>query len=122
MTRETTTSRSIYARYGKRALDLFLSATGLLVLSPLLLIVACCIPELLVVLAARTGMTDPASLAYQHEEELLAGHHDPEEFYRSQVLPDKLALNYDYIQKISLKADLRIIIRTLVSSFFVSIQ
>jgi lipopolysaccharide/colanic/teichoic acid biosynthesis glycosyltransferase len=207
-------SRKIYARYGKRALDLFLSAIGLLVLSPLLVIIACCIklstpgpvlyrqirigqdgrqfqilkfrsmvvdaskkglgitvsgdrrvtrvgkflrrykfdelpqlwnvlcgdmslvgprpelpiyvagytPEQRFVLSARPGITDPASLTYRHEEELLAGRHNPEEFYRSQLLPNKLALNSYYIQRISLKTDLRIILKTLVSSFFVSIQ
>src|SRR5205807_4258244 len=43
MRRETATSRSIYARYGKRALDVFSSAIGLLILSPLLVIIACCV-------------------------------------------------------------------------------
>jgi lipopolysaccharide/colanic/teichoic acid biosynthesis glycosyltransferase len=77
-------------------------------------------PEQHVVLSARPGITDPASLAYRHEEELLSGHQNPEEFYRSQVLPDKLARNLSYIQSMSLKNDLRIILKTLASSFFSS--
>ncbi len=72
------------------------------------------------VLTARPGITDPASLAYRHEEELLARQRDPDDFYRSQILPDKLARNACYIQEISLKGDLRIILETLSSSFFVS--
>jgi lipopolysaccharide/colanic/teichoic acid biosynthesis glycosyltransferase len=84
--------------------------------------VAAYTPEQRVVLAARPGITDPASLAYRHEEELLAGHHNPAEFYRLRVLPDKLARNVRYIQRISLKGDLRIIVETLVSSFFISAE
>jgi lipopolysaccharide/colanic/teichoic acid biosynthesis glycosyltransferase len=74
------------------------------------------------VLSARPGITDPASLAYRHEEELLAGQQNPEEFYRSQVLPDKLARNVHYIQTISLQEDLRIILETVVSSFLISAE
>jgi lipopolysaccharide/colanic/teichoic acid biosynthesis glycosyltransferase len=73
-----------------------------------------------VVLTARPGITDPASLAYRHEEELLAGRDNPEQFYRSQILPDKLTRNVDYIQMISLKGDLQIILETLVCSFLSS--
>ena len=210
MTPQAITSRGIYVRYGKRALDVFLSAIGLLMLSPGFVMIACCIklatlgpvfyrqirtgqegrqfqilkfrsmivdaskrglgitvsgdnrvthvgrflrrykldelpqlwnvlcgdmslvgprPELpvyvagytleqRVVLSARPGITDPASLAYRHEEELLSGHQNPEEFYRSEVLPDKLARNLSYIQTMSLKNDLRIILKSLANSFF----
>ncbi|MBK7202937.1 hypothetical protein [Candidatus Amarolinea dominans] len=38
----------------------------------------------------RPGITSPASLAYRHEEQLLAGG-DWETHYRTRVLPDKLA-------------------------------
>ena len=72
------------------------------------------------VLAVRPGITDPASLAYRREEEILAKHKDPEQFYRTQVLPDKLARNLVYLQAISLKTDLRIIFETVLSSFLFS--
>jgi lipopolysaccharide/colanic/teichoic acid biosynthesis glycosyltransferase len=68
-------------------------------------------------LSARPGITDPASLAYRHEEEILASHADPEAFYRSEILPDKLARNAAYIQAASLKGDLHIILETLLCSF-----
>ena len=202
-------SAGIYVRYGKRVLDLFLSAIGLLVLSPVLAWIACCIkltspgavlyrqirvgqngrpfqilkfrsmlvdaptpgsgitvsgdkrvtrvgrflrrhkldelpqlwnvlrgemslvgprpelpiyvdaytPQQRLVLSARPGITDPASLAYRHEEEILASHADPEAFYRSEILPDKLARNAAYIQAASLKGDLHIILETLLCSF-----
>jgi len=72
------------------------------------------------VLAVRPGVTDPASLAYRHEEAILAEHKDPEQFYRTQVLPDKLARNLAYVQAISLKNDLHVIFETVVSSFLAS--
>jgi lipopolysaccharide/colanic/teichoic acid biosynthesis glycosyltransferase len=68
------------------------------------------------VLSARPGITDPASLAYRHEEEILAQHGDPELCYRTQILPDKLALNRDYLEKITLRGDLRIILQTIAAS------
>src|SRR5690348_3230770 len=41
MTRLDTISRSIYARYGKRSLDVLSSAIGLLILLPVLALIAC---------------------------------------------------------------------------------
>ena len=49
-------------------------------------------PEQRRVLSVRPGITSPASLAYRHEEQLLAGE-DWETHYRARVLPDKLALD-----------------------------
>jgi lipopolysaccharide/colanic/teichoic acid biosynthesis glycosyltransferase len=69
------------------------------------------------VLAVRPGITDPASLAYRYEEEMLAKHEDPEYFYRTQILPDKLARNLAYVQTISLRRDVSIIFETVVTSF-----
>ena len=71
-------------------------------------------------LSARPGTTDPASLAYRHEEEILAGHEDPEQFYRTHILPDKLTRNLRYLQRISLFGDLRVISETVASSFLSS--
>ncbi len=77
-------------------------------------------PEQRIVLSARPGITDPASLAYRHEEEILAGQADPEQFYRTQILPDKLARNIAYLQKITLRNDIRIILETVSSSSLLS--
>jgi lipopolysaccharide/colanic/teichoic acid biosynthesis glycosyltransferase len=74
-------------------------------------------PEQRIVLSVKPGITDPASLAYRHEEEILAGHADPEHFYRTRILPDKLARNVQYLQNITLRNDLRIISNTILSSF-----
>ncbi len=77
-------------------------------------------PEQRMVLSARPWITDPASLAYRHEEEILADQKDPEHFYRTQILPDKLARNLAYLQKITLRNDIRIILETVSSSFLLS--
>jgi len=69
------------------------------------------------VLSARPGITDPASLAYRHEEEILAREADPELFYRTKILPDKLARNRIYLEKITLRNDVRIIVKTISFSF-----
>lgn len=65
------------------------------------------------VLTVRPGITDPASLRYRNEEELLAGRAAREQYYREVILPDKLALNLAYIEKISLAYDLGLIVQTL---------
>lgn len=66
-----------------------------------------------VVLSARPGITDPASLSYRNEEEILAGYDDPENVYRTRILPHKLAMNIAYLRRISLKNDLLIIVQTM---------
>jgi lipopolysaccharide/colanic/teichoic acid biosynthesis glycosyltransferase len=74
-------------------------------------------PEQRIVLSVRPGITDPASLAYRHEEGILGGHDDPEHFYRTHILPDKLARNIMYLQNITLWSDVHIISNTISSSF-----
>jgi len=74
-------------------------------------------PDQRIVLCVRPGITDPASLAYRHEEEILADQSDPEQFYRTNILPDKLARNRAYLQQITFRNDTRIILRTISSSF-----
>lgn len=65
-----------------------------------------------VVLSARPGITDPASLAFRNEAELLAKAADPEREYVERILPAKLQLSADYVRQASLWTDLRLIGRT----------
>ena len=65
------------------------------------------------VLAVRPGITDPASLAFSHEAELLAAAADPEREYREVILPAKLQLSAEYAAQATLATDLRLIARTL---------
>lgn len=64
------------------------------------------------VLEVKPGMTDPASLRYRREEDLLAVVRDPEQYYRERILPAKLALNLEYIRTRTFWGDLKLIGRT----------
>ena len=64
-------------------------------------------------LRIRPGITDWASLAYLDEEEILANAEDPEGDYVNQILPQKLALNLEYLEKRSMSEDMKIIANTL---------
>jgi lipopolysaccharide/colanic/teichoic acid biosynthesis glycosyltransferase len=65
------------------------------------------------VLSVRPGITDPASLAFSREAELLAAAADPEREYVEVILPAKLRLSAAYAAEASLWSDLRLIGRTL---------
>lgn len=64
------------------------------------------------VLSVRPGITDPASLQFRHESELLAAAADPEREYVDVVMPAKLALARRYVEQASLWGDLRLIVST----------
>jgi lipopolysaccharide/colanic/teichoic acid biosynthesis glycosyltransferase len=65
------------------------------------------------VLSVRPGITDMASLQYRNESELLARASDPEREYREVVLPAKLALQAQYVERAGVMTDLRLIALTL---------
>lgn len=69
--------------------------------------------EQLQVLTVRPGITDLASIKYRNENDVLAAYDDPEAAYIQAVMPDKLKLNLDYIQRRSIMLDLRIILTTI---------
>lgn len=60
----------------------------------------------------RPGITDPASIQFRNEEEILARASDPERTYRELVLPQKLTLYEAYSRTQSLRGDLLILLRT----------
>jgi lipopolysaccharide/colanic/teichoic acid biosynthesis glycosyltransferase len=64
-------------------------------------------------LAVRPGITDPVSLDYLDEAQLLAQAADPEHEYITHILPIKLQRAADYAEHASLSTDLRVIWRTL---------
>jgi lipopolysaccharide/colanic/teichoic acid biosynthesis glycosyltransferase len=65
------------------------------------------------VLSVRPGITDPASLSFRNESELLARAADPEREYVEVVMPAKLGLTADYVRHASLLGDIRLILATL---------
>jgi len=70
-------------------------------------------PEFRDVLRVRPGLTDPATLVYRHEAELLGGDDDPEARYVRDILPEKLRLARAYAEHASFRSDLALVARTL---------
>ncbi len=69
-------------------------------------------PEQKRVFDVRPGLTGPTALAYRDEETLLAGRADVEFAYVREVLPAKLRLDLDYLERATLAGDLRILAAT----------
>lgn len=68
------------------------------------------------ILTVRPGITDPASIIYINEEDLLAVSGDYEEFYIKKILPDKIRLSLKYIEHPSIVKDTLIIFKTLLKT------
>ncbi len=68
--------------------------------------------EQLKVLSVKPGLSDLATLEYVNESEILAKSDNPEETYINEIMPDKLKLNLEYIEKQNFLLDLRIIFKT----------
>ncbi|MHB9009858.1 MAG: sugar transferase [Limisphaerales bacterium] len=67
------------------------------------------------VLKVRPGITDPASILFRNEEEVLRQSADPERAYMEMILPQKLRLYQEYIAKRSTIGDLHILWRTILT-------
>jgi len=72
-------------------------------------------PEQAAVLRVRPGLTDPATVLFRDEERLLGLVEEArrEQYYVSDILPRKLAINLDYIARAGLLYDLGVILGTL---------
>lgn len=68
-------------------------------------------PQYSILLQDRPGITDPASLAFRHEDQILSADR-LEQQYVSEVLPAKLALALAYQRKRTFFSDLGILFRT----------
>ncbi len=69
------------------------------------------------VLSVRPGITSAASIAYMDENEILGKSTDPDRTYIEEVMPAKLALDLEYVQRRSFVRDLSIIGRTAIGLF-----
>lgn len=69
-------------------------------------------PEQMQVLSVRPGITDPASIKYRNESELLARAENPEEYYMEVIMQDKLAINLAYAESNSFIKDIGLIFKT----------
>lgn len=64
------------------------------------------------ILRVRPGVTDLAAIVYRDEEAVLAAAPDPEAAYVQTVLPAKIALYHRYLDEMSLRTDLGLLLRT----------
>lgn len=69
-------------------------------------------PEQMHVLDIRPGITDPASIKFRNESELLEQVEDPEKYYIEEIMQEKIKLYLDYVDNHSLWGDLGIIFKT----------
>lgn len=70
-------------------------------------------PEQMRVLSVRPGITSLASIRYRNENEILAASDDPMRTYIEKVMPDKLRIDLEYVNRASLLNDIRLIFNTL---------
>lgn len=70
-------------------------------------------PEQMRVLDVRPGITDPASIKFRNENELMAQADDPEQYYINVIMQEKLRLYLEYVDNQSFLYDLRLIFATL---------
>jgi lipopolysaccharide/colanic/teichoic acid biosynthesis glycosyltransferase len=69
------------------------------------------------ILKVRPGLTDLASLKYSDEASILGQSANPEEDYVVRLLPDKIRLANEYIQRSSLLFDAKLIVETIIKLF-----
>ncbi len=69
--------------------------------------------EQMQVLKVAPGITDPASIKYRNENDLLSSANNPEEYYIQYIMPDKLKINIDYINNRTFFKDIKIIFQTI---------
>lgn len=74
------------------------------------------------ILRVRPGITDLASLRFRHESETLAKATDPEMEYCQSILPEKIRLAKEYIQRSSVIFDLQLICKTIVAMFQTNVR
>ena len=65
------------------------------------------------VLDVRPGITDPASIKYRNENELLENANHPEKFYIEVIMQEKIELYLHYVKNASLGYDIKLIFQTL---------
>ena len=75
-------------------------------------------PEQMHVLDVRPGITDPASIKFRNENELMEKAEDPEKYYIEVIMQEKIKLYLEYVEKHSFWYDLGLIFKT----FFVIVK
>lgn len=69
-------------------------------------------PEQMHVLDVRPGITDPASIKFRNENELLEKAEDPEKYYIEVIMQEKIKLYLEYVDHASFWYDIKLIFQT----------
>lgn len=69
-------------------------------------------PEQMHVLDVRPGITDPASIKFRNENELMEKAEDPERYYIEVIMQEKIKLYLEYVDKHNFWYDLALIFKT----------
>ena len=69
-------------------------------------------PEQMHVLDVRPGITDPASIKFRNENELMEKAADPEVYYINVIMQEKIKLYLEYVQNSSFWYDIKLIFQT----------
>lgn len=69
-------------------------------------------PEQLHVLDVRPGITDPASIKFRNENELMEKAENPEDYYIHVIMQEKIKLYLEYVKNSSFWYDIKLIFET----------
>lgn len=69
-------------------------------------------PEQMHVLDVRPGITDPASIKFRNENELMEKAEEPEKYYIEVIMQEKLKLYLEYVNNHSFSRDIGLIFKT----------
>ena len=69
-------------------------------------------PEQMHVLDVRPGITDPASIKFRNENELMEQAEDPEKYYIEVIMQEKIKLYLEYVEHHSFWGDIGLIFKT----------
>ncbi|MBQ8988064.1 MAG: sugar transferase [Prevotella sp.] len=69
-------------------------------------------PEQMHVLDVRPGITDPASIRFRNENELMEQADDPEKYYIEVIMQEKIKLYLEYVENHSFIGDIGLILKT----------
>ena len=69
-------------------------------------------PEQMHVLDVRPGITDPASIKFRNENELMEQAEDPEKYYIEVIMQEKVKLYLEYVENHTFWGDIGLIFKT----------
>lgn len=69
-------------------------------------------PEQMRVLDVRPGVTDPASIKFRNENELMEKAENPDDFYINVIMQEKIKLYLEYVDNHSFFGDIGLIFKT----------